>query len=205
MKAVDYLSRVSLFSHLKKKDLERIGRLSQQQVFHQGDIIIKEGDRDGRLFVVLTGEVEVIKGLGGNKERCFGTLGPGSYFGEMALIDDYVRSASVTATKETTVLSIDQWDLRQEILKHPMLAVELLQLLNRRIQVLEKSMMDCLGKEFPICGRCKKIRTENDSWVPMDEYVKDYIDAESTHSLCPECKKSFQKTGLDRATTKKCL
>ena len=103
------------------------------------------------------------------------------------MIDNYVRSASVVAKKETTVLYIDQWDLRQEILKHPILAIELLQLLTRRIQALEKSMGDFLGKELPICRCCKKVRTGDGSWLSMEEYVKDDSDAESNHGICPEC------------------
>jgi CRP-like cAMP-binding protein len=189
MNEADYLATVSLFSYLKKKDLRRIAKLSRQQVFQKGDVIIREGDRDGRLFVVLTGEVEIVKNLVSDKARALATLGPNSYFGEMAMIDNYVRSASVVAKKETTVLYIDQWDLRQEILKNPMLAIELLQLLNRRIQALEKSMVDSLGKKLPICRCCKRVRTKNGSWLPMEEYVKDDSDTESNHSICPECEK----------------
>jgi CRP-like cAMP-binding protein len=154
MNEADYLATVSLFSYLKKKDLRRIAKLSRQQVFQKGDVIIREGDRDGRLFVVLTGEVEIVKNLVSDKARALATLGPNSYFGEMAMIDNYVRSASVVAKKETTVLYIDQWDLRQ-----------------------------------PICRCCKRVRTKNGSWLPMEEYVKDDSDTESNHSICPECEK----------------
>jgi CRP-like cAMP-binding protein len=187
MKEADYLATVSLFSHLKKRDLRRIANLCRQQVFDKGDVIVREGDRDGRLFVIVTGEVEVIKNLANDNARTLSLMGSNSYFGEMALIDNYVRSASVVAKQETTVLYMDQLDLRQEILKNPMLAIELLQLLTRRIQVLEKSMMEFFGKKLPICRCCKKVRKKNGSWLPMEQYVKDDADVESNHDVCPEC------------------
>ena len=84
---------------------------------------------------------------------------------------------------------MDQLDLRQEILKNPMLAIELLQLLTRRIQALEKSMVDAIGKKLPICRCCNKVRAQNGSWLPMEQYVKDDADVETSHDVCPECDK----------------
>ena len=75
MNEVDCLSRISLFSHLKKRDLKRISKLSSRHAFHGGDEIIKQGDRDGRLFIILAGEVEVIRDLGTDSQQSFGTSG----------------------------------------------------------------------------------------------------------------------------------
>jgi CRP-like cAMP-binding protein len=189
MNDTDFLATVSLFSHLKKRDLRKLAKLSRQEVFQKGDVIVREGDRDGRLYIVLTGAVEVIKNFSKDQEQTLRTLGPNSYFGEMALIENYIRSASVVAKTQTTLLYLDQWDLRREILKHPILAIELLQLLTRRIHALEKSMVDSLGTALPICRCCNRVRTENGSWVSMEEYVKDDSDAETNHNVCPECEK----------------
>jgi CRP-like cAMP-binding protein len=98
-----------------------------------------EGSRDGRLFIMVSGEVEVIKNLGLETEKPLRTLRPNSYFGEMALIDDYVRTASVVAREETEVLCLDQWNIREEIKKYPNIAIELMQSLGRRIREYEKS------------------------------------------------------------------
>ena len=102
----EFLSRVSLFSLTNKSDLERIAKLANRHTFNTGDVIIKEGEPDNRLFIIVRGEVEVVKGMGEEKERRLGTLGPLSYFGEMALVDDLVRSASVVAKKKTEALSL---------------------------------------------------------------------------------------------------
>jgi CRP/FNR family cyclic AMP-dependent transcriptional regulator len=184
---VDYLSRISLFSHMKKKDLRRMAKLSSRHVFHPGDEIIRQGDRDGRLFIILSGQVEVIRDLGSKKQASFGMLGPQSYFGEMALIGDYRRSAGVIAKTETQALCLDQLDLREEILKQPMLAIELLQMMNRRVQALEKSMIDTVGDSLPICSRCRKVQNESGAWVPIEEYVQDHSEHQSAATVCPDC------------------
>ena len=64
MNDAEFLARVSLFSLVKKSDLERIAKLVNHHVFDTGDVIIKEGEPDNRLFIVVSGEVEVVKGMG---------------------------------------------------------------------------------------------------------------------------------------------
>jgi CRP-like cAMP-binding protein len=184
---VDFLSKVSIFSLMKKEDLERIAKKTQHHFFHKGEVIIREGGRDRRLFIIISGEVEVIKGLGSKKERHLRTLGPHSYFGEMSLIDDLVRSASVVAKGDTQILSLDQWNLHKEIEKYPAMAFELLQMLSRRIRTIEKSMINMLGALLPICANCKKIRESNGTWTPIEEYITDRSEAEFSHSICKEC------------------
>jgi CRP-like cAMP-binding protein len=184
---VDFLSKVSIFSLMKKEDLERIGKQTQHHFFHKGEVIIREGGRDRRLFIIIRGEVEVIKGLGSKNERHLRTLTPHSYFGEMSLIDDLVRSASVIAKGDTQILSLDQWNLRKEIEKYPAMAFELLQMLSRRIRTIEKGMINMLGALLPICANCKKIRESNGTWTPIEEYITDRSEAEFSHSICREC------------------
>ena len=187
----NFLARVSIFSILGKTDLERIAKQARHHLFHDGEVIIREGDHDKRLFIVLSGEVEVIRGLGEKNERCVRTLGPYSYFGEMALIDDLARSATVVAKKDTGVLSLDHWDLRKEIEKHPGLAFEMLQMLSQRIRAIERTMKNRLGTLLPSCANCRKIREENGSWTPIEVYIEDRYEAEFTHGICPECAKEL--------------
>jgi CRP-like cAMP-binding protein len=187
MNETEILSRVSLFSHLKNRDLKRIAKLSRHCTYPEGEKIISEGEQDGSLFVIISGEVEVIKNLGQKSEKCLRRLGPLCYFGEMALIDDLIRSASVVVRKDTRALCIDQWDLRKEIVKHPVLAIELLQMLNRRLRALEKSFVNTVGTFLPLCANCKKIKDQNGSWLSIEEYMPDHTDTEFNHEVCPEC------------------
>ena len=138
MDDAEFLSGVSLFSLMKKRDLKRIAKKAKHHSFEKGDLIIREGDRDGRLFVIISGDVEVIKDAGGENERRLGGFRSNNYFGEMALLDDYVRTASVRAREDTELLSLDQWNIRDEIKKYPSIAIELLQILARRLRVSEE-------------------------------------------------------------------
>ena len=131
------LSRVALFSLMNKKDLRRIAKLAKHHFYKKGEIIVREGARDGRLFIIISGEVDVIKGWGGGDEKPLRVLRPDNYFGEMALIDDHVRTASVVAKEGTEVLSLYQWNIREEIKKYPSIAIELLQTLGRRLRATE--------------------------------------------------------------------
>ena len=131
------LSRVALFSLMKRRDLKRIAKLTKHHQYEKGDIIVRESARDGRLFIVISGEVSVVKDLGKTSEKTLRVLGADNYFGEMALIDDYVRTASVVANESTEVLSLDQWNIREEIKKYPSIAIELLQTLGRRLRAIE--------------------------------------------------------------------
>ena len=183
----EFLSRVSLFSLTNKSDLERIAKLANRHTFNTGDVIIKEGEPDNRLFIIVRGEVEVVKGMGEEKERRLGTLGPLSYFGEMALVDDLVRSASVVAKKKTEALSLHQETFRQEVERSPAIAFELLHLLSRRIRALEKSTVNILGDFLPSCANCSKIREKDGSWTSLENYVSNHCETEFSHSICPEC------------------
>ena len=137
MDDAEILSRVALFSLMKRRDLKRLAKLAKHHSYKKGDLIVKEGARDGRLFVIISGEVSVVKDLGSPSEKMLRVLRSDNYFGEMALIDDYVRTASVVANEQTEVISLDQWNIREEIRKYPSIAIELLQTLGRRLRAAE--------------------------------------------------------------------
>ena len=82
--------------------------------------------------------MEILK-IVNEREVILGVVGKGGMFGEMALIDDYVRTASVVARVDTEVISLDQWNFRDEIKKYPPVAIELLQTLSRRIRAIENA------------------------------------------------------------------
>ncbi len=189
MREEDILVRVSIFSHMSPRELKRLSKLARFQMYAPGDVIIREGERDDQLFVIDHGRVEVIKGLGKPGQRSLRTLGPLSYFGEMALIEDLIRSASVVALEHTRLLVLGQWNLRQAIEKHPAIALELLQMLSRRIRAVEKNLLKVLGGFLPICANCKRVREDDHRWIPIEQYVADRSEAEFSHGICPECAK----------------
>lgn len=187
MKKEDYLAKVSIFSYFRKKDLQRLAKRSRYFSFEIGDVIINEEENDGRFFILINGKVDVIKSYGTRKQRLLRTLSPHSYFGEMALFDNLVRSATVVAKEEIKTLCLGKLNLYKEIEKYPQLAIDLLQMLNRRLVALEKAVIKTIGGFIPICSNCKKIRDENGRWSSIDHYIMDYTEHELSHGICPEC------------------
>jgi len=187
----DYLAKISLFSNFKKEDLQHLAEKSRYCSYSMGDVIIHEGERDGRLFVLINGKVDVVKSYRTKKAKRLRTLAAPCYFGEMALIDEMVRSATVVARGKVKALSLDQWNLYEEIEKYPALAIELLRMLYRRFIALEKIMVDSIGGFLPICCNCKKIRDGKGAWQPIERYLMNHTEHEFSHGICPKCREEL--------------
>ena len=182
-----YLTTVSLFCHLKEEELERLAAYSDYCSFKFGEVIIREGERDDRLYILISGRVNVFKSYGTKKEKRLRTLEPPAYFGEMALIDDLVRSATVVAMRDTQTLCLDKLNLDREIERSPILAKKLLQMLNRRLLALEKTLVNATGGVIPICATCKRIINDKGAWLTIEQYIMDYTELMLSHGICPEC------------------
>ena len=87
-------------------------------------------------FIIRSGKVDIIQEKGG-KEIKLATMGPGEVFGEMALLDEFPRSASARAVEPTTALGIQRWHFRGILESHPQIALALLPILTRRIRNAE--------------------------------------------------------------------
>ena len=122
MNEADYLAGISIFAEFKREDLQRLAKKSRYCSYEMGDVIIREGDRDGSLYILINGKVDIIKSFRTKKAKRLRTLAAPCYFGEMALIDEMIRSATVVARGQVKALCLDQWNLRKEIEKYPALA-----------------------------------------------------------------------------------
>ena len=104
----DLLAKVPLLSGLDQKHLERLARDFSERTFPAGSVVVKEGDTHGMGFFVVA-EGEGVVTVGGKE---IAKIGPGSYFGEVALLSDRVRTATVTATTDLRTLVMTFWDFR---------------------------------------------------------------------------------------------
>jgi CRP-like cAMP-binding protein len=183
----DFLAGIPLFSKMENQDLGRLAERTREVRFPRKAVIIKEGDVDGCLFMIASGTVEVVKNWGEDSEQWIRALGPYEYFGEMALLDDMVRSASVIAVEETTTLVLDRLDLNEEIRQYPSIALELLRMLSRRVQANEKRLIQAVGAFLPICVKCSKVCEDTANWKSLDEYIEDHTEAALSNTICPAC------------------
>ena len=191
MNKADYLAEISIFSNFKKEDLQHLAQKSRYCFYNLGDLIINEGERDGRLYILIEGKVDVVKSYGTRKAKRLRILSAPSYFGEMALIDDLIRSATVVARGKVKVLCLDQWNLKKEIEKYPAIAIELLRMLHQRLHALEQIMVNSMGGFIPICSCCKKIRDGEGSWLSIERYLMNHTEHEFSHGICPDCRDKF--------------
>lgn len=133
------LRRVPILAALKEDHLEMLAKVATTRTFNPGEVIIRQGDPGAGLFVIIKGYVDVtLRDKPGNPEYKLNTLGKGDFFGEMALIDGYPRSATVTAFDETQVVELDRWVFLDALRREPNIAVAMLPVLTRRIRNLQE-------------------------------------------------------------------
>jgi CRP-like cAMP-binding protein len=110
------------------------------KTYADGDAIITQGDVGDCMFVVQAGEVEVLQDADGDSVR-LAVLGPGSFFGEMAIFERETRSATVRARGEARVLTVDKRTLLRRIKKDPLLAFNILRTMSGRIRELNAELL----------------------------------------------------------------
>lgn len=134
MLSVITLETSKLFSHLKTEELRLLSRSAQERKFSAGREIFKEGDSGDGVYVVKDGLVEISVIVGQNVRRVFAQVGPGDFFGEMAVIENKPRSASAAAAKDSVVYFIPNAEMLSLLERLPALALELLREISHRLR-----------------------------------------------------------------------
>ncbi len=114
-------------------------------VYKNGDVIVRQGELGDCMYVVQSGEVEVVQATNGGEHR-LAILGTGDFFGEMSVFEKEVRSATVRAHGEARALKVDKRTLLRRIKEDPRLAVNLLQTMSQRIRDLNVHLAALQGE-----------------------------------------------------------
>ncbi len=130
----DMLEKVPIFAGLDRKHLKQLSRIMVPRTFKTGDVIIKEGDQGAGVFVITSGQVEVVGGAQKASPTVLNTLGPGDFFGEMALFEGFPRSATVRCLEDTECLAMTRWDFRAELNTHSEIAIAVIEAMARRLR-----------------------------------------------------------------------
>src|SRR3989304_7805907 len=101
----DTLASVPLFSQGSRRDRTRLAKATVPRRCPRGEVIVEEGGQAIAFYIIAKGKAEVLKG-----SQRLATLGDGDFFGEMALLDGYFRSASVRALEDFEGLVLSRWD-----------------------------------------------------------------------------------------------
>jgi CRP/FNR family transcriptional regulator, cyclic AMP receptor protein len=125
-KAVELLSKISLFAALQPSYLRRIANLGIEEDYEAGAIIFKEGTQGDKMYLILSGAVRISRQLPGMGEEALAVLRAGTHFGEMALIDDFPRSADARAHEDCKLFVVRKEDMGDLLFVDRDLAYDLL-------------------------------------------------------------------------------
>ena len=129
---IESLRSVSLFADLDDRELSQVALLFKQRRFTAGDTIVKEGADGAAFFLIESGEATVtVRGV----ERA--GLGPGDHFGEIALIDEDVRSATISATTDLVCWGLTLWEFRPLVIENGAIGWKLLASLAKKLRTAE--------------------------------------------------------------------
>jgi CRP-like cAMP-binding protein len=130
-----FIARVPLFANCSAEEIAAIASVAQEHSYVAGQIIVTQGTPGQAFYMVLSGRVEIVR-----DDSSLGAFGPGDFFGEMSLLDQAPRSATIRAIEPTNCIMLSSWDFRALLEKHPSIAIKLLEVLSRRLRVADERL-----------------------------------------------------------------
>jgi CRP/FNR family transcriptional regulator, cyclic AMP receptor protein len=125
---IDLISKVPLFAGLSKSDLGHVALITDEIDFAKDKVLIREGEPGREFFVLLDGEVDVRR-----KGRRLATKGKGDFFGEIALVSNVPRTATVTTTSSARALVIRDLEFKALLEQKPQIALKVLAAVAERL------------------------------------------------------------------------
>jgi ATP/ADP translocase len=135
------LRGIEIFEALSVSELAAIASVTEEIICPPGDTVIKEGDTGETMYLIIKGEVSVIKGQGGDHEIELDRISEGDYFGEMALFEDVLRSATIRTEQESRLLVLHKQEFKEIVREYPQIALTICKVLSGRIRKLHKKLM----------------------------------------------------------------
>ena len=145
------LKSVPMFAAFREDQLRTLAPVGMRRSVPRGSVVMAEGDPIDFLYIVISGRLKVMMGDADGKEVILSILGPGEIFGEMGLIDDGPRSASVIAIEPCELLSVSKRDFRKCMLQSYDTAMTVMRVLVRRLRAADRkigslAMLDVYGR-----------------------------------------------------------
>lgn len=128
MELKQQLAQVPLLADLPDKVRRRLAEIGKRRRYAAGETIIREGESGVAFYIVLSGAARVEQ-----RGETIGQIAAGDFFGELALIEEHPRSATIVATEDTECLGFTRWEFTALLDEHPEVAVPMLHVLIRRL------------------------------------------------------------------------
>ena len=129
----EFVARVPIFAHCTPDEIAAITGVAQEGFFAPDQIIVTQGTPGQAFYLIISGRVEILR-----DGKSLGAFGPGDFFGEMSLLDQAPRSATIRALDQTQCLMLSSWDFKALLERHPSIAIKLLEVLSRRLRVADE-------------------------------------------------------------------
>jgi len=129
----EFLSRVPIFAGCTPSEVSAIARVAQESYFQPGQLIVTQGTPGQAFYLILSGSVEILR-----DGTSLGAFGAGDFFGEMSLLDQAPRSATIRAIDSTSCLMLSSWDFKSLLEDNPSIAIKLLEVLSRRLRIADE-------------------------------------------------------------------
>ena len=134
-RVISVLSKAPLFQGLKKRQLERLARRFVEREYPPEAAIVTQGKGGEGFFIVVSGKAEAVRERLDGTKVVVNTFGPSDYFGELALLDDGPRTASVITVEPTQCLVLTRWDFLSALKEDVDSAISILKELARRFRL----------------------------------------------------------------------
>ena len=131
---VELLARTPMFRELSRKDLEQLALVAVPRSYGRGQVVFRQGDHGDTCYVVRSGSVRVTHDHTDGRTITLAELRPGDMFGELAMFNSEVRSATVQALEDSSALALLAGDMRRMLLSHPHIAVNMLSWMSDRLR-----------------------------------------------------------------------
>lgn len=166
--SIEILKKIALFEGLEDSDLTKISQVTQEKKVTQGELLFKEGDFGDAFYLLIEGEVQIIK-KDGDTEKVVNTLNQNdknNFFGEMALIEGAPRNATLKAAKNCKVLFIEKSNFDMMLRLNSFIALRIMSALSRRFRattepVGEEKLGKVIAAFSPKSGSGKSVFAAN--------------------------------------------
>lgn len=136
-RGADLLAQVPLFEGLGRRQLKQIAEHADEISYRQSESIVEAGQPGGSFYVIVEGEVKVVKG-----SKVLTRLGPGEFFGEISLLDGGPRTATVVAETPVVAIRVFKDSFEKVVAREPSVAAKILAVVARRLREAERHLND---------------------------------------------------------------
>jgi HEAT repeat protein len=136
-----HLKKIYVFSDLQVRELAAISSVTVEEDHKKDEIVVREGESGDTMFLIVSGEVSVIRNYGAPDETVIATIGHDDYFGEMALFEDKPRSATVKTNTESKVLVLGKLEFEEIMREFPQISINICRVFSQRIRELQKKFL----------------------------------------------------------------